>query len=249
MSAFEDPNYVNAFVEYRRLDPEIIEIWRSCVTKNILASRSRTKLLDIGCGTGRFSAVFAKTMDVTGLDSAEPMLSVAKGDLKNKDLKFTGVLSDIFDYQPDHLFDAALVSEMLHLASDLNSFFSKVFKLLAEKGTIHIRTATKDQISDRVFLRHFPSALQLEITRHHTLEHITECLISSGFTGVSSKSIDESITIDRSLWLRSISQRYHSALYSCSEQELREGLRELAIETSADPVTASFPMTYIVATV
>ena len=84
-------------------------------TKNILDLTSYKTVLDVGCGTGALCAVLAdKGMSVTGVDSAEQMLSIAVKRLKNKNVSL--IRANALQRLPfdDKSFDISIAAYVAH---------------------------------------------------------------------------------------------------------------------------------------
>lgn len=72
-------------------------------------------ILDVGCGTGALCAVlYAKGLKVTGVDTAEKMLSAAEGNTENKGVTF--LQADAGEGLPfaDKSFDVSIASYVAH---------------------------------------------------------------------------------------------------------------------------------------
>jgi len=77
--------------------------------KQELGLPSGSAILDIGCGTGRHSlGLSAQGYKMTGVDISEGMLAQAHKSTKSAGLQVNWVHSNILDYKPKQLFDAAI---------------------------------------------------------------------------------------------------------------------------------------------
>jgi ubiquinone/menaquinone biosynthesis C-methylase UbiE len=98
----------------------------------------KTKILDLGCGTGILEMYLPKDCKIVGIDNSKDMLKIARSK-KLKNVKF--VLADIRNFNLKERFDIAVcINDTLnHLTSskDLKSFFSNIARHL-KKGSIFI---------------------------------------------------------------------------------------------------------------
>lgn len=81
---------------------------------------NRKKLLEIGCGTGRISKIFASTKyNVTGIDISEKMVELARKKAIEEQWTFTGVVGDArtLPFQ-DNEFDVVYAVHVLELIKD-----------------------------------------------------------------------------------------------------------------------------------
>ncbi len=79
-----------------------------------------SNLLEIGCGTGRISKIFAiNNFKVTGVDISENMIQIAIQKAKNEHWQFTGVVADARSLPfKDNEFDLVFVVHVLELVKD-----------------------------------------------------------------------------------------------------------------------------------
>lgn len=243
-----DSEYVDAFVKYRKIPPYVINKWVSEIALGVDCTRAdvHDRLLDFGCGTGRFAIPLSNYFDVTGVDQSESMLAVARSEAAKLNFcNFVAISCDVFEYRTDNPFDAVFLSEALHLFQDLDASLHAAKSLLCNAGAIHIRTATKSQILSRSYLSYFPSALQVEVDRHYSIEHMVSRLLFAGFSHVRVAEIDESIYVSKQFLCDALSQRFHSVLFHLSEIDLINGVHALRREIKCDQVLLAAPMTYI----
>jgi 2-polyprenyl-3-methyl-5-hydroxy-6-metoxy-1,4-benzoquinol methylase len=74
-----------------------------------LKLKENSKILDVGCGTGRHSIELAgRGFQVTGVDISSGMLAEAKKTAKKAGVTITWIHADAKHFRPDRKFDAAL---------------------------------------------------------------------------------------------------------------------------------------------
>lgn len=102
---------------------------------------SSTKtVIDIGCGTGALSSVLSdKGMTVTGIDTAEKMIKIARGKAENKKIKF--IKANVLDKLPfdDKSFDVAISSYVAHglKAEERKTMYIEMSRLARHYVIIH----------------------------------------------------------------------------------------------------------------
>ncbi len=73
--------------------------------------KSDSKILDMACGSGRHAVIFAKKgFDVTAVDLSQRLMSEAKENALQNDIKIDFVLSDILDFETTKRFNLAVKS-------------------------------------------------------------------------------------------------------------------------------------------
>lgn len=106
--------------------------------KRMLPKLNGKKILDLGCGTGRFGFLFEKEnpLSVLGVDISQKMLSLAehKAIKKNSKAKFVKYDINDLDIFTDERFDFVFSSTTFHYVEDINKLFNNIYNMLEEKG-------------------------------------------------------------------------------------------------------------------
>jgi malonyl-CoA O-methyltransferase len=109
------------------------------VTRNILRDSRFKSILEIGCGTGKNTALLAQIgEEVYALDFSEGMLKKAKGKLGSAKVAFSA--ADITKHWPctDEFADLVACSLVLEHIADLRFVFSEAFRTLEDGGRFFI---------------------------------------------------------------------------------------------------------------
>lgn len=108
-----------------------------CIQK-MLPPLNHKKILDLGCGTGRFSFLFEKEnpLSVLGVDISEHMLNIAKEKAKAKNSKVKFIQGDISNSNiyVNRKFDFIFSSTTFHYIKDIKSLFKYIFHALNDTG-------------------------------------------------------------------------------------------------------------------
>lgn len=103
--------------------------------EQFLNSLNGNNILDVGCGTGKFSGYFySKGYNVTAIDFSEEMLKIAKQNYP----KINFLRKDICNYKSNKKFDGIFAKYVLfHLPpEDLMKVLNNFYKMLNEHGQI-----------------------------------------------------------------------------------------------------------------
>lgn len=95
------------------------------------------KLIDLGCGTGSHSIIWAKNgWSVIGVDRSEPMLQIARTKAKEKNLEINFLQGDLSNFiiKEESCYDVAV------------SMFAVVGYLTENKSLIHLFTNIEENI-------------------------------------------------------------------------------------------------------
>jgi ubiquinone/menaquinone biosynthesis C-methylase UbiE len=122
-------------------------------------------VLDIGCGTGNNTCLFALTSHllVIGLDLSLGMLREAKRKSPSPSL-----LQSPADALPfsDGSFEFVFMTEVIHHLPDVDRAINEIFRILKTGGSLCIVTQSHRQIEDRMTSRFFPATIKVDQTRY-----------------------------------------------------------------------------------
>lgn len=122
--------------------------------KKMLPCTSGKKILDLGCGAGKYDIEFFKDAKlVDAVDISENMLSLFREELKKESLRHINVIRsplEKFNFKEDY-YDLIFSSNAFHYVEDLDALFSSIYKALRRKGVFifsvehPVYTATKQE--------------------------------------------------------------------------------------------------------
>ncbi len=213
----------------RSYPPETLEFW---LTQIIASGRIRegSKVLDIGCGTGRFAIPLSlKTgAKVYGLDNSQEMLARAKE--KEGSERIAWIYGDAQQLPfKNESFDCALMAFLLqHLDSDdKERALREAFRVLKTGGRCVIVTTDPERFKrEDLLYRSFPKLIEIDRQRFPTIAWLKEHLIAAGFREVFYREVQEpgrQILTDE--WLERVKNRFISTLTLLSDEEFAQGLK------------------------
>ena len=169
----------------------IIELWTGFIAKYINTGRV-TRLLDIGCGTGRFTLPIAKQFNcrVTGADTSLEMLAKAKD--KDRERIIQWDIQDIHGMTyNDESFDVIFMSNVIHHCDMPLKALCECYRVLADNGVIMIRYGAIEQISKDVTHMCFPETLALDEERTPSVVQMEKRMIEAGFASVKTEEVQQ----------------------------------------------------------
>jgi ubiquinone/menaquinone biosynthesis C-methylase UbiE len=169
------------YAEARGLSPETADLWSGIVEPLITRERQAT-VLDLGCGTGRFSTLFAGRFAarVIGLDPAVGMLRTAKQGAKRDNLFYAVARGEHLPLA-DNSCSLAWLSQMIHHVSDRNACAREVRRVLSPGGHVLIRGAFGDRLDCfPTLLRFFPGTRRF-MSQFPALEEVMAGFRLAGF--------------------------------------------------------------------
>jgi ubiquinone/menaquinone biosynthesis C-methylase UbiE len=219
----------------RLLSDEILSLWTDLVS-GYAGDPAQTRLLDLGCGTGRFTIAIAERLGyhVTGADMSGEMLARAKE--KDTDNR---IIWDQQDAQHltygDKSFNAVFISHLLHHVDSPLSVLREAGRVLDSPGVILLRYGAIEQIEHDVVHRFFPETREIDRARTPSVSTVEGWLKEAGFKNISSEEIKQRTWETPEDVLRSIRYRNTSVLTLISEKAYEKGLNELTEYISEHP--------------
>lgn len=140
----------------RGYSPEVMDLWlgriRALVPKPEVAD-----ILDLGCGTGRFSFALAQAFDarVTGLDPSEKMLAEARRKPSDSRLSFRQAEAESLPLEADSQ-DLVFLSMVLHHLADPGQAARECRRVLRSRGRVCLRNTLAEGIGSYPQIRFFP---------------------------------------------------------------------------------------------
>ena len=216
----------DAYDALRPADENWREVAEALVQTGELAGR---RVLDVGCGTGRFATYLAERFGVKawGVDPSPEMLAVARGRAprgvgfklaRAEDLPFT-----------DGWFERAVMWLSVHLV-DRPRAFAEVKRVLASGGRIVIATFDPVHFDEYWMNGLFPSLERIDRARFPGPHALSGELQAAGFTRVRLVPLSQRAALAREDALRRLEGRSISTLQLLDEHEYRAGIERARAE-------------------
>lgn len=220
----------NIHVDYdksRELPSEIVDMWMSVLLSKI-DKDGVDSILDLGCGTGRFTKPLAEYFDafVHGVDPSAKMLQVAMD-------KYQGLACDFAQGSTDEIplddgvIDLAFMSMVYHHVQDKGKAIDEVRRVLKRSGKFCIRNSTIESMDSYYWLQFFPAACDIELGRVPRQQDILDIVSARGFEVAYSTSIQQEFAANTADYTRKIGLRGLSSLKAISDSEFAEGIKNM----------------------
>jgi ubiquinone/menaquinone biosynthesis C-methylase UbiE len=219
--------------DYDRLRPAG-GAWKELAERTIAGMDGCRRLLDVGCGTGRF-AVYARHRlgaRVWGVDPSAEMLQRARA---RPDARGIGWKQGVAERLPfrDGWFDAAHMHLVVHTLADRSRALAEIARVLGGGGRLAVATFAGEHF-DRFFLNpYFPSLAGIDRARFPEPAALVADLAAAGFTGAHTERISQPVRADPDDVLERVRGRYISTLHLVEPEEYAAGLRQLEAEVRA----------------
>jgi len=166
-----------------------LDCWMTLISQRI-GPRRNVELLDLGCGTGRFSIPMATRLryTVVGADSSGEMLQKAQEKDSSTEVKWDLQDAAHLSY-PDHSFDVVFMSHLLHHVDEPLRVVRECCRILRAGGVILNRYGAIEHIRDDPEHGFFPAIIGIDEIRTPTVGHVEDWFGMAGFKDVSSETI------------------------------------------------------------
>ena len=215
----------------RALSGEAAKTWSAVVGRFVQGSR-RSRILDLGAGTGRFSVLFAVSLEVSvvGIEPSLGMLGVAGRQEKPKNLVYVAGTADQIPLG-DATCDVAWLSHVWHHLRDPQSCVNDLRRVVRRRGHVLVRGTFGDRLDGFPTLFHFWPATRAICGQLPTIQETVRMFEASGFRLTQSQRIQQETAASLDDFAKRTQFRADSGLTLISDSEFHEG--QIAIETAA----------------
>lgn len=180
------------------------------------------RVLDVGCGTGKFARVLAERglARVWGVEPSAEMLAEARKRVPSS----VGLKRAHAERLPfkDGYFDAAVLWTVVHLV-ERPAAFAELHRVLAPGGRVAIVTFAPEHFTSYWQNEFFPSIAEIDVARHPSPEQLTEELQAGGFEAPRFVRLLQVSELSRELALERIRGRSISTFDLLDEDEISSG--------------------------
>lgn len=207
--------------------PEFIDLWMHAL-EPYFRGLDVARILDLGCGTGRFSEALAVYFgaEVVGMDPSVKMLDRAREKQHRGRVQYQPGSAEAIALPPGSV-DVIFMSMSFHHFVDRILAARECRRVLRGQGIVCVRTGTREQIGSYPYVPFFPSTpLKLvEVLPDHA--ELREPFEAVGFRLCASEVITQTIAPSWSAYADKLSAGGDSVLATLSHQEFENGLAAL----------------------
>jgi ubiquinone/menaquinone biosynthesis C-methylase UbiE len=235
---YDQTNIPAGYDRGRDLAPDVLDLWMKALAAHVQGFRIE-RILDLGCGTGRFSPVLALYFgaEVTGIDPSMKMLERALE--KNHDrVEYRQGSAEAIPLPPESV-DMIFMSMSFHHFTDRNAAARECRRVLRENGVVFVRTGTLEEMREYPYVRFFPSTLPIlaeVLPSHNALRDPFE---SAGFHLAAAEKISQTVAPNWGVFADRLSAGGDSVLAKLSPDEFEIGLaamRRYGAEAGETPI-------------
>ena len=241
---YDQTEIAKTYKQGRDHGPEFVQQWMDVVAANVDTENVRT-VLDLGCGTGRFSQGLASRLNATvvGLDPSRKMLAEARKDLSDERVLYTCGSAEEMPMR-DHSVDMIFISMAFHHFTNPHGVAFQCRRVLREGGRICLRTGCRDKIGAYPYVPFFPTSIPLLEQRLPSLQFQTEVFETARFQVVFKGEVWQQIAEDYSDYADKLATKSDSILVCLEDRDFEEGLARVRTDKSPGPIVE--PIDFIV---
>ncbi len=207
--------------------PEVLQLWMNFVASCVGNQRLDT-ILDLGCGTGRFSESLAAHFDaeVVGIDPSKKMLEQARRKLRDHRVRYQLGCGEAIPLPNDSV-DLIFMSMSFHHFEDQLLAVRECRRVLRDGAVALLRTGTRERIPSYPYVEFFPESVPIMKDCLPTEAFIREVFESAGFSTVSSDVIFQKIAPDYTTYVEKVAAGADSVLAQLSPSDFRAGIETM----------------------
>jgi ubiquinone/menaquinone biosynthesis C-methylase UbiE len=227
MTDYDKTDIPAAYDRARDHGPELLDLWMRAIAA-YLNGHPISRILDLGCGTGRFSEGLAARFDaeVIGLDPSMKMLAVARNKQRDARVHYHRGRAEAIPLRSESI-DVVFISMSLHHFSDMLLAARECRRVLRDDGSIFVRTGTRDEIESFPFVPFFRSVRPLLEQVLPSRAELCELFEAAELQTVASVSIVQTVGPDWTAYAEKVAAGGDSVLARLSREDFEEGLAAL----------------------
>jgi ubiquinone/menaquinone biosynthesis C-methylase UbiE len=220
--------------------PEFLDLWMNVVSSHVRDQRIKT-ILDLGCGTGRFSEALAVhfNAEVIGIDPSMKMLEQARSKPSRRQIRYEPGRGESIPL-PDNSVDLIFMSMIFHHLDNPTLVARECRRVLREGGTVFLRAGTRERISSYPYVDFFPPSRPILEESLPTNTFVREVFESAGLRMTTLKLVSQQIASSYAAYAEKLSAGADSILASLSSHDFDAGMRALRAHAADNDGEAIF---------
>lgn len=207
--------------------PDILDLWMNAIDSH-LDGQTITRILDLGCGTGRFSEALAARFgaEVIGIDPSTKMLERALEKQCDRRVQYHRGRAEAIPLL-SHSVDMVFISMSLHHFTDQSLAAHECRRVLRQKGSAFVRTGTRENIESYPYVPFFPSTRPILEELLPDSPGVRELFEAAGFHVVVSEVVTQKIAPAWAAYAEKLAAGGDSVLTRLSLKDWESGLAAL----------------------
>lgn len=237
---YDQTTIPESYKKGREIGDAGLALWMDAIERHIDPSEIES-ILDLGCGTGRFSEALSERFDarLIGIDPSTRMLTQAIESLVGERFVFKkGSAEDI----PigDGTVDLVFLSMVWHHIVDVDRALQEFQRVLRNGGYACVRNPTVELLNRAAFLDYFPGAGVVDLEMLPSAYNLKSVFSDQGFDLIAHDVIESEFAENFQAMYEKVKHRALSELAAISDDEFSTGLKSMAAdlkkESNLEPI-------------
>jgi len=221
---YDQTNMPETYDRGRKPVEGMLEMWMGRLAA-LLASHNIAAVVDLGCGTGRFTQALAQTFDasVIGIDPSEKMLAQAKAKPIAERVSFANGAGERIPCD-DASADLIFASMAFHHFSSPHQTAKECHRVLRKGGAVCIRNSTCERSSP--YEAYFPN-YRATLDKLPAAREIVDAFVLNGFALCHHEAVPHVMAKDANDLADKAAFRADTTLLRLSDQDFRAGMANM----------------------
>jgi ubiquinone/menaquinone biosynthesis C-methylase UbiE len=241
---YDRTDMASTYKRGRDLDPEVQQQWMDVVAAHVDSKNVRA-VLDLGCGTGRFSDSLAERFnaEVFGIDPSQKMLDEAQRHQTDPRVSYARGSAEFIPVRSESV-DLVFISMVFHHFNDPRAVAGECSRVLRRDGSIFLRTGCRERIPVYPYVPYFPGTVSLLEQRLPSIQFQREVFEAASFKVLFAGDVTQKIAPNFAAYADKIALRADSILVSLGDREFDAGVARLRAEKKRGPIVE--PIDFVV---
>ena len=225
---YDTTSVPDKYHDSRALTAADVDHWVRLV-EEVLPRAPGAVLLDLGCGTGRFTVPLADRLGipVVGVDPSQKMLVQAARHAEGR--SFIEYREGSAESIPSEVDSAALIfmSNAIHHVRDIDRALQEMRRVLQPHGVVFIRNYVRENLASLPYPRFFPEAMQVSRDMLSARDTVVEQFTTRGFLRLTHGTVRQVTALNFEAYVEKVSNRVYSDLALIPDEAFERGLAQM----------------------
>jgi ubiquinone/menaquinone biosynthesis C-methylase UbiE len=244
---YDETNMAAGYDAGRAYSPQVLAYWLDVISRSV-PKGSVSEILDLGCGTGRYSNGLADYFQasVVGIDPSEKMLAEAQRKASAR-VRYERASAESLPLR-DAAVDMVFISMAFHHFEHPDRAAAECRRVLRSNGRVYLRAGTTERIENYAYVEFFPGSRRILNRVLQSQAFIESTFAGAGFSLVRHQLVPSEVAESWDAYAEKLAYRADSVLVQLSDREFADGLAALRkfAKTAPPHVPVTEPVDFFV---